>query len=197
MVHHPLLLAHWISLWYTTITYWPTCYPYDTQLSFTCPLEIFMAHYPLQPTGNLYGTLPSPISPLAIPMIHVYLLLAQWISLWYTTFSYWPTGYPYVTLPSSTGLLDSSRVHYFSYWPSGYPYVTLLSSIGTLEFSMVHHPLLLAYRLSLWYTILSYWPTGYFYGTLSFPIGQLAIPMLHCYFLLAHWLSLWYTILSY
>ena len=180
-----------------------------------------MVHYYLYwPTGYLYGTLPSHFGPLAIYMVHNYLLLANWISLWYTTLSYW--------------LLDITRIHYhllltlwisiwyttLSYCSTGYLYGTLLSSTGPLNISMVHYPLLLAHWLSLWYTPIFYRPTGYLcgtlpslispliipmihcylllatgyhYGTLLYPIGQLAIPMLHCYMLLALWIFLWYT----
>ena len=52
MVQYHLLLAHWLSLWCTTIFYWPT--------------------------GPLYATLLSSIGQLAISMVHYHLLLAQW-----------------------------------------------------------------------------------------------------------------------
>ena len=52
MVHYVFLLVHWLSLWYTTIFYWPTNYPndtlpypYDTIISSTGPLDIEMVHY--------------------------------------------------------------------------------------------------------------------------------------------------------
>ena len=129
-------------------------------------------------------------------MIHCYLLLAHCKILWYNTFSFWPTGYPYITLLSSTGPL----VIFYS---------TLLSSIGQLDISMVHSlftigplviPMLHCYLLLadwIWSTTLSYWPTGYLYGSLSFPIGSLAISMVHYCFLLDQWLSLLYIALFY
>ena len=64
MVHYLFLLAHWLSLWYTTISYLPI--------------------------GCLYGTLLSSFGPLALHIVHNYLLLAHCphTSLWYTTISY-------------------------------------------------------------------------------------------------------------
>ena len=117
MVHYPVLLAHWLSLsytpifyrptgylcgtlrslispiiipliallfstghlialWYTIIFYWPTGNPYVTLLSSTGTLDISMVH-------ALFS-----IGPLAIPMLHCYFLLANWISLWYTCPAY-------------------------------------------------------------------------------------------------------------
>ena len=103
-------------------------------------------------------------------MVHYFLQLTHWISVWYTSLSCWPTGFPYGTL---------------------------LSSTGTMAIPMVHFCLLMAHWLSLWYTILSYWPTGYLYGTLVYSNGPLAIPLVHYPPLLAHWLSLWYTSIFY
>ena len=151
------------------LSYWPTDYPYDTLLSSTGPLKISMAQY-------------LSFGPLAIPLLHCYLLLDHWLFLWYTAIFYWPTGYFYGTLP-------------FYYWSTGYPYVTLLSSTGPLD--MVHYPLLLAHWLSLWFTFLSYWPTGDLYDTLLSSTGPMAISIVHCPLLLAHWVSLGYTKLSY
>ena len=189
MVHYYLLLAHWIylygtlplllayllSLWYTTLSYWPTGYPYGTLLSSTGPMAISMVHYPL--------------------------LLAHWISLLYTAIFYWPAGYLFGTIPSpngnhygtllpSSGPLEISMVHsplqsthwlslvytLIFYWPTGYHYGTLPSPIDPMAISMVYYPLLLAHWLSLWYTTIFYWPTCYLYGTLLFSTGPLAIP---------------------
>ena len=61
MVHYTLLLAHWLSLWYTTFFYWPN--------------------------GYLYCTQPSPTGRLDISIVHCYPLLTHWISLWYKTLS--------------------------------------------------------------------------------------------------------------
>ena len=80
----------------------------------------------------------SPIGPLIIHLVDFYLLLARWISLWYTTLSYWPTFYPYGTLLFSTGPLDISMVHCY---------------------------LLLIHWISQCYTTLFFWPTGYLYGS--------------------------------
>ena len=96
--HSYLLLTHWISLWYITLSLWPTGYSYVILLSSTGPLDISMVHY-------LFT-----ICPMATPMLHCHPLLAHWISLWYTTLSYWPTGYLYGTLSFLTGLLAIHKV---------------------------------------------------------------------------------------
>ena len=101
--------SHWISLWYTIISYWHTSNPYVTLLSSTGPLDISMVH-------SLFS-----IGPLAIPMLHCYFLLVNWISLWNTTLSYWPTGYLNGTRSFSIGPLAISMVHFYlllSYWLS-------------------------------------------------------------------------------
>ena len=170
MVHNHLLLTHWLFLWYTTVFYWPN--------------------------GPLFGTHPSSIGPLALPVVHYHLLLAHWPSLcdatifsrpsclvlWYTTFFYWSTGCLCGTLLSPTCPLAVSMVH--SYLP------------------LVHWPFLLyttifywptGPHMSLWYTTIFYWPTGYLYDALPSSSCPLAISMIHYYLLLAHWLSLWYT----
>ena len=124
MVHYPLMLTHWLSLWYTLISYWPTAPTNCTQLSSTGPLAPTCAlvhYYRHWPTGYLCGTLPSSSCPLAISMVHFYLLLAHWLSLWYTTIFYWPTGYLYGTPLFSSGVLAISMVHYyflFAHWLS-------------------------------------------------------------------------------
>ena len=115
MVHYPLLFDYWLSLWYTTFFYWTNGYLYGTLPFSIGALAISMLNNYLLlalwislgyttlsfcHTGHLYGTLlsstdplyislPSPIGPLAICMVHYYLLLAHWISLGYTTLSYW------------------------------------------------------------------------------------------------------------
>ena len=140
MLQYNLLEAHSLSQWYTILPYWPSGYPYGTLLASTCPMDISMVHYTLLlshwlylwyttifhwstgypryttifywPTGYLFGTLQSSTGPLAILTVHFSLLLAHWLSLWYTIFPYWLTGYPYGTLLSSTGSLDISLDHY-------------------------------------------------------------------------------------
>ena len=131
MALYSSLLANWLSIWYTTMFYWSTGYLYGTLLSPIGPLAIPMVHYP-------------PL--LAISMIHYYLILAHWLSLWYATLPYWPTGYLFGTLLSSTGPLDISMLHCY---------------------------LLLIHWISLCYTTLFYWPTGYLYGT--FPSHFLSV----------------------
>ena len=113
MILFYLLLDHWISLWYTSLSYRTTGYHYGTLLSSTAPLDILMVHYPFQLTHwiSLWYTSP-PIDPLVNFIEHYYLLLTHWISLWYTTLSYWSNGYLYGTHLSSTGPLDISVVHY-------------------------------------------------------------------------------------
>ena len=82
MVHFYLLLAHWLSLWYTILSYWPTNYPCGTQSSLLAHwLSLWYKPIFYSPSGYLYGSLPSPIGPLTIYMEHYYLLLAQWLSV--------------------------------------------------------------------------------------------------------------------
>ena len=154
VVHTYLLLALWLSLWYTTIFYWPTGTPYVRLLSSPGPV------------AQSYGTLPFSTGPLAVSVVHYYILLAHWLSLWYTLIFLWPTGPSYCTQLSSTSPLP--------------PHV-----------SVVHYYLLLTHWLSLWYITIFFLPTGYLYGTLLPSTGPLAISMVHYYhLLLAHWLSL-------
>ena len=161
MVHYPLLLGHWIHLWHTAISFWPT--------------------------GCLYGTLPSPTGPLDITLVYYYLLLTHWISLWYTTLSCWPTGYLYCTLLSSTGPLDISLVQY----PLLLAIIMLHSYLLLAHWkSQWYIPLQSTHWLSLMYTLIFYWPTGYLSGTLPTPIDPMAISMVYYPPLLAHWLSL-------
>ena len=114
MVHFTLLLAHWLSLWYTTIFYWHN--------------------------GYLFGTLPSPTGPRDISIVHYYFLLARWISVWYNTLSYWQSLLYTLTF----------------FWPTGNLNGTLPSLIDPLAISNVHSYLLLAHCMSLWYTPLPY-----------------------------------------
>ena len=153
MVHNHHLLTNWLSLWYTTVFYWPN--------------------------GPLCGTHPSSIGPLALPVVHYHLLLAHWPSLceatifswpscpvfWYTTFFYWPTGCLCGTLLSPTCPLAVSMVHSnlpLAHWPFIlYTTIfyrlnaptclcgTLLSPTGPLAISMVQYNFLLAHWLSL------------------------------------------------
>ena len=145
--------------------------------------------YLLLATGYLYCTLSFLIGPLAIPMLHCYLLLALWIFLWYT---------PFFLLAHWLSLFYTA----IFCWPTGYLYGTLPFPIGPLAISMVHVTFLFGHWLSsLWYTSIFYCPTSYPYGTLPSPISQLAIPMIHYTFtgllyipkvhyplLLIHWL---------
>ena len=171
MVHYYLLLAHWISLWYTTAP--------------IGPLAILMVHYTFLLTHWLSLW---------------YTTIFYW-SLWYTTLSCWPTRYLYCTLLSSTGPLDISLVQYplllaiimvHSYLSSGPLEISMVhpSPIDPLAISSVHSYLLLAHWISLWYTPHPYCPNGYLYGILPTPIGPLAIPMVHYYLLLAHLISI-------
>ena len=210
IVHYYLLQGHWLSLWYTTIFYWPIGPPFGTLQSSTCHLAIFMVHL-VSSTGTL-----------VITMVHNRLLLTHWLYLWSTTIFYWPNGplcgTHYLMLVQWLSLWYTT----IFYWPTGTPYGTLLSfpgqvahSYGTLSFSssslavsVVHYYLLLAHCLFLWYTLIFYWPIGppyctqqfstgqlapiYLCGTLLSSTGPLAISMVHYYLLLAHLLSLWY-----
>ena len=115
MVHYYLLLSHWLSIWYTTIFYWPTGFIYDTLLYILTHYYLLLANWPTPcystifywPFGSFYGTLPSspgPVAPsnvtlpfatgpLAISMVLYNFLLSHWLSLWHTTIFYWLTGY--------------------------------------------------------------------------------------------------------
>ena len=179
MVHYHFLLAHWLSPRYTPISYWPIGCFYGTLLSSTGPLALPIVHnYLLQTPTCLCGTLLSSTGPLAFFIVHYHLLLALWLPLWYITTFYWPTGYLYGTIQSSS---------------------------VPLVISMVHYHLLLVHWLSLYHTtFFFYWLTGYFYGTLLFSIGtlssstgQLALPMVHCHLLLANRPSPWYSTIFY
>ena len=169
MVHYLFLLAHWLPLWYTLIFYWPTGPSYYTHLSSTGPLALPIIHIYL-----LLAHWPPHVSA-----VHYYLLLAHWLSLWYTTIFYWPTGPPYVTLQSSPG-------------PVALSYGTLPVSTGPLAVSVVHSYLLLVHWPFLLYTTIFYWRTGptCLCGTLLSSTGPLALPMVHHHLLLAQWPSL-------
>ena len=154
----------------------------------------------------LYGTLLSSTGQMAHSLVHTNLLLAHWLSLWYTTIFYWHTGPPHGTLLSSPDPFAHSYGHYNFYWATGCLCGKLLSPTGPLAVFMVHYHLLLAHwpsllyttilywptepNASLRYTAIFYWPTGYLYGTLPSSSCALAISMVHYYHLLAHWLSL-------
>ena len=97
-----LLLAPCLSLWYSSILYWLHAYKKGTLLSSTSPLPFTMCCTQLPSTG-----------PLLIPMVPYYLLVAPCLYLWYTTFFYWLTVYPYGTLLSSTDPLPIPRVLYY------------------------------------------------------------------------------------
>ena len=173
MVHSHLLLTQWLSLWYTTLSYWPTGHLYGTLLSFTGPLDISTVQYPLILVNWLSVWYTTIFYLLDISLVHYPFLLAHWISLWYTTIFYWPTGYPFGTLPSPIDPLVISTDHFWS-----------------LAICMVHYYLLLAHSISLWYTTLSYWPTGYPYRTLLSSTGPLDTSVVHYPLLVAQLLSL-------
>ena len=150
MVIYLFLLAHWLSLLYTTISYLPIgCLEHSYLLLAHWPFLLYTPiflfptgpHMSLwytaifyRPTDYLFGTLPSSSCLLAVSMIHYYLLVAHWLSLWYTTILllahwlslwcttifYWPTGPLYANLPSSIGQRALSMVHYhllLAQWP--------------------------------------------------------------------------------
>ena len=200
IVYYHLLLAHWLSLWYTTIfllAQW---------------LSLWYTTVFYRPTGYLYDTLPYSSDTLSISLIHFYFLLAHWLSLWYTTVFYWLTGYLY-------GHYYSLLAHWLSLW-----YIIIFFWVSGY---VVHYYFLLAHWLSLWYTSIFYWPTGPPFvilpssiahwhtgppygtllsstGTLTIPMvhlvsstGTLAITMVHYHLLLSHWLSLCNTTFFY
>ena len=182
VIHYYLLLAHWLSLWYTLIFLWPTGPSFCTQLSPTYPLppHVSVVHYYLLlahwlslcyitifflPTGYLYDTLLPSTGPLSISMVHYHLLLAHWLSLGCTTIFYWPTGPLYANLQYSIWQLASPG-------PVAPSYVTLPFSTGPLVVSMVHY--------------IFYWPIGCLCGTLPSSTGPLDISMEHSHLLLTH-----------
>ena len=167
-----LLLTNRLTLLYYIIFYSPTGYPYGTLLSSTGPQAIPLVLY--CPTGYSYDTLLSSVSttdpqaipmvlyyfncPLTIPLILLYILLANRLSLRYSSIFYWPIGYPY-----GTPLFQL---------PTDYPFDTLLSSISPQAIPMILYNLLLAHRLSLWYSTIFDWRTDNSYGTHLTPTGQ-------------------------
>ena len=85
MVHYILLLAHWLSLWYTSIFYWPNGYLCGTLLSYTDLLALPMLHCRLLLASLPYGML---IHPFVHAIVYYYLLLAHLLSLWYSSIFY-------------------------------------------------------------------------------------------------------------
>ena len=179
VVHTHLLFVLWLSLWYTTIFYRPTCSPYVRLLSSPGPV------------AQSYGTLPFSTGPLAVSVVHYYLLLAHWLYLWSFLSSSGPLALhivhnylllahcPHISVVHNYLLL----AHWLSPWyitifylPTVYLYDTLLPSTVPLAISMVHYHLLLAHWLSLWCTTIFYWPTGPLYANLQSCIGPLASP---------------------
>ena len=154
-------------------------------------------------------------------MVLYYLLLAPFLSLWYSIIFYCLTAYTYGTLLSSNGPYLSLLYSNIFYWPNAYTYGTLLSSTGSLLIPMILYYLLLSYCLYLWYstsslpmgpvhllgTLLSssgpmpilwystvfYWLPAYTYGTLLSSTGSLPIPMVLYHLLLPPVLYLWYS----
>ena len=148
MVHNHHLLTHWLSLWYTTVFYWPNDPLCGTHPSSIGPLALPVFYRPTGspyvrllsspgPVAQSYGTLPFSTGPLAVSVVHYYLLLAHWLSLW--------------SLLSSSGPLALHIVHIIFYWPTAPTCLcgTQLSPTGPLAISMVHYNLLLAHCLSL------------------------------------------------
>ena len=139
-------------------------------------------------------------------MVHYYLLLTHWLSLWYITIFFLPTGYLYDTLLPSTGPLAISMVHFhlllahwlslwcttIFYWPTGPLYANLQSSIGPLASPGPVAPSYVTLPFSTGPPVVSmvhyifYWPTGCLYGTLPSSTGPLDISMRHNHLLLAH-----------
>ena len=138
-----LFLTHTLSLWYSSIFYWLTCYPYGT---------------PLFSSG-----------PLAFPMVLYYLLLARRLS-YDTLLSSFPADFCCCTLLSSTGPLAISIVLYcflLAHWLSLWYYTIFYWPIA-----VVLYCLLLAQWLSRWYSTIFYWPTGYPYSTYYFQLAH-------------------------
>ena len=115
-----LRLVACLNQWYTTTFYWLTAYSY-----FTLPPS--SVAYP-------YGTLLPSADNLPIPMVHYYLLLTPYLSLWYSTTLYWPTAYTYGTLLSYACPLPIALVHYYLLLATAYPYGILLPSTGSCLF---------------------------------------------------------------
>ena len=139
MVLYYLLLASCLYLWYSSIFFWLTAYPYGTALHFTGTLSILMVLYYLllDPCQELwystalycipvypYCSLLSSTGSLPIHMILFYLLLAPclylWylllascLYLWYSTIFYWRTACTFGTLLSSTGSMPIPMFLYF------------------------------------------------------------------------------------
>ena len=131
---------------------------------------LLLTHLPI-PMDSTIST-----GPLAVSVENYYLLLAHWLSLWYTIIFNWPTDSPYGTLAYSSGQLALPMIHYhflLAHWPS------LWCSQYILQ----------AHWLSLWYTSLYFWPIGCLCGALIYSIGPLAVSMLVHHLLLADWLS--------
>ena len=117
--------------------------------------------------------------PMAIPMVLYHLLLAHWLSLWYSTIVYWTPFYI-----NGTATIISRPVVYL--------YGTLLSSSDPLVTSKILYFHLPIHYLSLMYSPIMYWPICYRYGTLLLSTCPLATAMVLYYYLHSHWLSLWY-----
>ena len=142
MVLYYLLLAHFLSLWYSSIFYWIPAYTYGIILSSNGSLPIptvlyyrLLATWPTAYSTILYWLLPK-------LMILFYLLLAPCLYLWNSTTFYCLPAYTYDILQSFTGFMPIPMVFTTFYLIPTYIFGTLLSSTGYL-----HIPLVLFYLL--------------------------------------------------
>ena len=139
MVLYYLLLTLCLSLWYSSIIYWPTVYHFFTILPST--------------------------SPLPIPMVFFY-LMATCLYLFYSTIFHKFPACIYGTILSSTAPLSKQKVLYYLPIPmvlyhillaTAYTNGFLLSSTGSLHIPMLFFYLLLDPCLYLWYAFTFYW----------------------------------------
>ena len=110
MVFYYLLLAPCLSLWYYTIFYWPTAYHYGTLLQSSGPLPTLLSS-----TGYCLYLRYSSIFYCSLPILMVlfYLLLPSCLYLRYSTIFYWVHAYTHGTLLPSTWSLPIPMVLYY------------------------------------------------------------------------------------
>ena len=84
-----------------------------------------------------------------------------------------------------------------TYWPTGFTYGTQLSPTGSLAIPLVLYYHLLCHWLYFWYFTITSWPNGYAYSILLSHPGSIAILMILYHYHLAHWLYLWYSTINY
>ena len=135
MVLYYLLLTLCLSLWYSSIIYWPTVYHFFTILPSTSPLPIPMVFYYLMAT---FFTLLCSTYSLPVYMVLYYLLLPliKQKVLYY---------------------LPIPMVLYHILLATAYTNGFLLSSTGSLHIPMLFFYLLLDPCLYLWYAFTFYW----------------------------------------